>query len=208
MTSSARGQTGFTLVETLIALSVFALIALGGVALLNITLTSQERLDKVSDQTRALQRMQAIMRADFGQMVERQSRGEAGALAPVIAPNRSGALLQFARLGKVVDPDAPRPQLEKIRYRVASGTLYRTAYSHADGASEGPEVALLDHVEDARIRVFVDGRWVDASGSTFAGALPQAIQLQLTHRIYGQLALRYLTPSNTAAAPRQQTAVS
>ncbi|MEO0412710.1 MAG: type II secretion system minor pseudopilin GspJ [Pseudomonadota bacterium] len=199
-------SAGFTLVETLIALSVFALIALGGVALLDVTVTTQERLTRVSDETRALQRMQAILRSDFGQMVERQSRNESGVVEISATPQQRGALLEFARLGRLEDPEAPRPFLEKIRYSFEDGVLYRTSFAHSDGAERARPIALLEGLESVQIQVFSDGRWAQLAAGMRLDPLPRAFALSLRHRVHGLLEMRYLTPSvDDPAATRQAT---
>ncbi|MEM7569298.1 MAG: type II secretion system minor pseudopilin GspJ [Pseudomonadota bacterium] len=193
--SNPSNAAGFTLVETLIALSVFALIALGGVALLDITVTSQERLARVGDETRSLQRLQAILRADFGQMVERQSRNEAGALELSAAPQRSDVLLEFASLGRLEDPDDPKPKLQKVRYWLENGSLYRGAFTRADGTGKPRSIALIDQVQAIDIRVFRDNSWVSLAPGASLVPLPQAFELSLAHRIHGPVTLRYLTAS-------------
>lgn len=208
MANNAHTQGGFTLVETLIALSIFALIALGGVGLLNITLTSQERLDAAAQQARTLQRMQAILRADFGQMVERQSRNGEGAWPRQRSQGANDTLLEFARLGRMTDPQAPGGQLETIRYWVSGGALLRSAYSHADGAQAGRAITVLGQVRSAQVRVFRAGRWVPLEGSWINGALPQGVEIALTHQRLGEMSLRFLTPGPARILPRDPQAVS
>ncbi|MEM6683313.1 MAG: type II secretion system minor pseudopilin GspJ [Pseudomonadota bacterium] len=197
MQNRASHESGFTLVETLIALSAFALIAMGGTALINISLASQEQLERASQQTRALQRLQAVLRADFGQMVERQSRTQAGEYKAGLSLNSADTLIEFAQLGRLRDPAAPRPSLEKVRYFVDGGVLYRARYRYADGAAAARPAALLEDVEAAEALVFSAGAWRAAD---LLGPLPQAVELRLTHRDYGLLQLKYLTPGNAASA--------
>lgn len=208
MVSNTHQQGGFTLVETLIALSIFALIALGGVGLLNITLTSQDRLDAAAEDSRTLQRMQAILRADFGQMVERQSRSSDGGWSPQAGQDAKEALLEFARLGRMADPEAPTGQLEKVRYWISSGALLRSAYANADGAEAGRAITVLPQVSSARVRVFRAGRWVRLEGARINGALPQGIELQLIHQRLGEVTMRFVTPGPATVLPRDQGAVS
>lgn len=189
----APAAAGFTLVETLIALSVFALIALGGVALLNITVSSQERLDAASDQTRELQRLQAVLRADIGQMVERTSRAQNGSFEAPLQDGGANTLLQFASLGRLEDPEAPKPVLQKVRYWVEGGALYRAVFAHADGAVMPRAMAVLKNVSGAQVAVFSNGRW--AAFQAGAGpALPLAVELRIDHQTLGTIKLRFLTP--------------
>lgn len=198
-------MAGFTLVETLIALSIFALIALGGVALLNITITSQERLDVASSQTRELQRLQAVLRADIGQMVERVNRTQTGNFDVPLRAANGDALLQFATLGRLVDPDDPQPTLQKVRYWVQDGALRRSVFSHADGAKAPRPMTVLNDVTNAKVAVFNDRNWAPLKGG--AAAMPRAIELHLNHRTLGQIKLRYLTPQQGEGLLNQQEAL-
>jgi len=202
MHSRRKSEAGFTLVEILIALSAFALIALGGTALINIALVSQDRLERASEQTRGLQRLQAVLRADFGQMVERQSRGEDGAFMPGLSLNSDDALIEFARLGRLPDPDQPRPTLEKVRYSLSRGTLYRTRFSHTDGSAPNRPAALIEGVLSAKVRVFRRGTWgeADAAADLF---LPEAVEVHLRHRDYGDIRLKYLAPGSADPLAQQ-----
>lgn len=200
-------QSGFTLVETLIALSVFALVALGGVALLDVSIRSQERLANASEETRTLQRLQATLRSDFGQMVERQSRNEAGVFETAASPARGRALLEFARIGRLFDPDAPQPKLQKVRYWVDAGTLYRATFTHTDGAQLPPAVALLDGVLSVQVRLFRNGQWFDLAPGASLVPLPKAVGLTVDHAVYGAIELRYLTTAAGQADTFSQTAV-
>jgi general secretion pathway protein J len=208
MGNKTRQQSGFTLVETLIALSIFALIALGGVGLLNITLTSQERLDAAAEGSRTLQRMQAILRADFGQMVERQSRSSDGGWSRQAGQDANGTVLEFARLGRLADPEAPTGQLEKVRYWISGGALLRSAYGHADGAEAGRAITLLPQVTGARVRVFRAGRWARLEAARMTGALPQGVELQLNHERLGEVTVRFVTPGPALVLPADQGGVS
>ena len=69
---------GFTLVEMLVALLIFALIGAAGVAVMGSTLTNQERARAKVDRYAELQRARAILKADLSKAASRRTRGEGG----------------------------------------------------------------------------------------------------------------------------------
>ena len=70
---------GFTLVETLVALFVFGLIAAAGVIILGNSADAQLRIGEASRSVQDMQRLRAALRADLGQMAVRVTREATGA---------------------------------------------------------------------------------------------------------------------------------
>lgn len=69
---------GFTLIEMMVALLIFALITAAGVAVMNSTLTNQSAVRVRVERYAELQRMRAIVKADLSQAATRRTRGEDG----------------------------------------------------------------------------------------------------------------------------------
>src|SRR5690606_26705545 len=120
---------GFTLVGVLVALSGFALLAAGGVAVMGWASASQgaaqARVARVGD----LQRARALLRADLSQAAPRRTRDAAG-VAPVqaftgSAERGAGVLFAFARPGWENPQGAPRASLQYVEYRLRDGRLER-----------------------------------------------------------------------------------
>jgi general secretion pathway protein J len=78
-TEVAIGQHGFTLVEMLVALSLFAAIAAMGVSLLRSSVDTQEAVQTRLKAMSGMNRIRAVMANDLAQAVQRPTRGAAGA---------------------------------------------------------------------------------------------------------------------------------
>jgi len=127
------GEAGFTLIELMISLGLFALIAVAGLALVDGILRVNGRTEARLDRLAALQRTMFVLTSDLDQVA-----------SGVIAGR--GDRLSFTRsapgTGGVATP---------VRYTVAGGVLVR--------AAPAPQV-LLPGVVTARWR-FWDGGWID-----------------------------------------------
>jgi general secretion pathway protein J len=86
-----KGERGFTLVEMLVALSLFAAIAAMGVGLLRSSVDTQ---DAVQDRLKAMSgvgRLRAVMANDLAQALPRPTRGPAGERIPAFAGSSTGS---------------------------------------------------------------------------------------------------------------------
>ncbi|WP_312148117.1 prepilin-type N-terminal cleavage/methylation domain-containing protein, partial [Brevundimonas sp.] len=71
MRSRATDRAGFTLIEVMIALLIFALLAAAGVLVLSQSIDNRFVVKASTDRTAELQRLRATLRADLGQAAPR-----------------------------------------------------------------------------------------------------------------------------------------
>ncbi len=150
-----RGDGGFTLIELVIALALFALIAVAGVALVDSVLGVQGRTAARLDRLSALQRAMLVVSGDIEQVARDDVVG-------------GGAELGFTRAA----PGIGGSPLA-VRYTVRGGVLMRIA--------GGTPQRLLPGVSGARWRFYGDG-WVDRwpVSQERRAPWPRAIELELT----------------------------
>ncbi|HWW57178.1 MAG TPA: prepilin-type N-terminal cleavage/methylation domain-containing protein, partial [Sphingopyxis sp.] len=77
-----KDERGFTLVEMLVALSIFALIAAMGVGLLRSSIDTQDAVQGRLKGMSGINRLRAVMANDLAQAVQRSTRGPAGEAVP------------------------------------------------------------------------------------------------------------------------------
>lgn len=184
MTDAAadRAQRGFTLVEVMIALLVFAILASGGVALLAFSARAQAASGRALDDVAALNRTLSIMAADLAQAQSRPVRDEAGTPLPAFVGEADGAaqpMLRLVRGGWTNLDRQPRPGAQKVAYRLDRGVLQRLGYPQIDGAAPLPPAPLLDRVRTVRLRYRVAGAWSDRWDGAGGIPLPQALELRI-----------------------------
>lgn len=184
MTRAARAaEGGFTLVEVMVALLIFGMIAGAGVALLAFSVRAQGAAAGTLDDIGAVNRTAAILTADLAQAQDRPARDAAGTLLPAFTGTAGGTpLLRFVRGGWANLDAAPRASLQKVEYRLAAGGLERVGYPALDGAAPLPAALLLDRVTSVALRFRYAGAWSDRWDGNPIAALPQAVEMNLARQ--------------------------
>ncbi|MBX9815555.1 MAG: type II secretion system protein GspJ [Proteobacteria bacterium SG_bin5] len=183
MTGSVGAQAGFTLIEVIVALFIFGLLAAAGVALLGVSVRAQAATSAKFDDMAALGRLNAALTADLAQAVERPARDENGVPLPAFRGEGGGPLLLgLVRRGWTNLDDAPRAELQKVEYRLENGVLRRAAYGAVDGAAPLASTEMMAGVRQLRMRYRWQGAWSDRWDPRAEAPLPQAIELQLVRR--------------------------
>ena len=175
-------EHGFTLVEVMISLMIFGLLAAGGVSLLSFSVRAQAATDRKLDDVQALNRLSSALAGDLAQATERQTRNEAGDLLPAFAGEAGSGttpMLRLVRAGWSNLDAAPRPGEQKVEYRVANGALERVAYPMLDGAQPLAPAVMLTKVRQVSLRYRINGAWSDTWQGTPIYALPQAMEMRV-----------------------------
>ncbi|MFN3435167.1 MAG: type II secretion system minor pseudopilin GspJ [Sphingomonas sp.] len=193
-------STGFTLVEVLIALMIFGLIAAAGVAILTFSVRAQTATGKRFDDLAALNRTTALLAGDLGQAIDRPARDEGGNRLPAFTGEANGQM-RFVRTGWTNVDAAPRASVQKVAYALDGDTLQRIAYPMVDGAPPLPPVTLLGNVAGIAARYRYKGAWSDRWDGTQGAALPQAAEIVLRRTDGTALRLMLLVGSGYAPPP-------
>lgn len=127
---NARSR-GFTLLELVVALAVFAVLATLAYGSLARLLEARDTLAARADALGRLQRVQALLARDCGALVARPVRDELGDPEPSLRRAPDGSLeLTHGAFGNPLDQ--PRAQLQRVRWQVRDGVLYRDAWPVLD----------------------------------------------------------------------------
>ena len=188
-------RDGFTLVEALVALLVFAIIAAAGASVLGVAVDNRIAIKSASDRVADLQRMDGLLRADLGQASARRTRGPTGRPVPqaIVGPQQPGdPVLVLARAGWSNPDGRARPSVQRVEYRVVEGRLERRASPQLDGARPGPPQVLYRGVHDVQVSFLRDGMEAPAYAPTPDRPLPDAVRLTMTLDGYGPVDLLYL----------------
>jgi len=183
-------RAGFTLVEVLISLMIFALIAAAGTSVLSLSIDNRFAVKAATDRTAGLQRTRSLLRADLGQATPRRTRGPTGRphpqpIAGAAAPG--DPVLVLSRAGWTNPGEAARPSMQRVEYHLVEDRLERRVSTHLDGARPGPPQILLQGVRDLSVTFLRDGAEVPAFITTLERPLPDAVRLRMTVDGYGPL---------------------
>ncbi|MFT6268160.1 MAG: general secretion pathway protein J [Alphaproteobacteria bacterium] len=191
---SYKNQLGFTLLEIVIAIAIFSLLALGANSLLSTVTRSSEISAQRESQLEQLQRAMLIIERDFLQIQVRIPRTQGVANNLVI----SGGEFEFESDADGVgfvrggwrNPQLRlnRSSLQNVAYRLQENRLERlhTDYVDAVLGTEPNIRVLLDDVTDFKIEVLrevqTDLKWSDTIPDV---DLPFAIAIIITTDTFG-----------------------
>lgn len=173
-------HNGFTLVEMLIALALFAVIAVGALGLLRFSVDAELASRKKTDSIAAQRRFLSVWTADLAQAVPRPARDQSGTPHGAFEADRDGVLIRLTRSGWDNIDGAPRPSLQKVEYRVTATALVRAGYPFPDGAAPeaGADMLPLTGAPTIRFRA-KDGNWQSRWEPQLTTELPVAVELLL-----------------------------
>lgn len=200
--SISRGLHGFTLLEMLIALAIFGLLAVMSYSGLRSVLEHQFRTEAEAEHLAELQKAYLVMQRDIEQVVTRPVRSEFGEeLAPLVGDQT----LEFTRGGWSNPLRRPRSTLQRVAYSWADRQLRRYAWQVLDRAQDTlpAEQLLIDNIEYMQIRyLFADDEWKEQWPDLIQGpdpdaesaVLPRAVEVTIEHEHYGPLVWLFQLP--------------
>lgn len=153
---SRRGQLGFTLIEVLIALFIFAILSAITVVGLRSVIKSYKSVSTRQQQLQRLDLAVTLIRRDISQIVYRPSVDSKGHAISSVRSIPDG--LTFTRTGGVNPNDMFRQSdLLQVTYSLQSGELVRIT-SSADLNSYGQlvQLVLLENVKSLNIEYVED----------------------------------------------------
>jgi general secretion pathway protein J len=145
MSGDRRQTRGFTLIEVLIAVAVFGLMATMAYSGLNSSLNISRETGLRSERLHRLQLAVALIQRDLTQISLHPSRDEFGDVQPaVLTDNKGDYLLEFSRSGWRNPAGQLRGTLQRVGYVLEENKLYREYWPHFHrGPNEKPVRALL-----------------------------------------------------------------
>jgi general secretion pathway protein J len=155
-------QAGFTLIELVIALAIFALLGLASWTLLDGVVRMQQGTMAHERELRGLQRAMAVIERDVLHITEQ----------PVVLEQ---AALHLQRSHWRNPLDQPRSERQVLTYRLDNGALWRE--SRGEGTLIVQRQQLLDDVRQLSWRLYDGQAGWRSDGRVKA---PQALQLQVS----------------------------
>lgn len=199
---TVRTAAGFTLLEVLVAIGIYALLSVMAYGSLASVIDSRDRVQAERQFWQTLDL--AFQRLDDDLSLARVRRGRDldGTVLPALRgqPTDTRALgppsLELTRGGVLVWGAGLRSDLQRVAYRLADGTLTRLTWPALDRAPPvlPLESPMLTGVEEFRVRFMnASGGWVDIwpmPGSN--EEMPKGVEITLTLKERGAYTRRFL----------------
>lgn len=137
MQNNRATQKGFTLLEIVIAMAIFAVVMVLVMGGLNMVVRAQEKVSVRAKRLADVQITMAIVAGDLMQIVSRPIRGSNDEIIkPVVIDMASDVRLEFTS-GGIINPNAiyPRSTLQRVGYGVSNNTLMRFSWPVLDRVS-------------------------------------------------------------------------
>ncbi|MEZ8143667.1 type II secretion system protein GspJ [Enterovibrio norvegicus FF-33] len=203
-----RHARGFTLIEVLLALMIFATLSMSANQIFSNVITSDKQTEEVGNALKTLQRTLLIMDSDFRQMMARQYRNGGDEAQEALLEFSDDLLdsesqgIRFVR-GGWINPQAlfPRGEVVKVGYRIQDNTLERIRWMYPDDSSsvEPAIMPVMEGVKDISFAVLGSESWQESWDSPLE--MPKAIRVTLDTDRYGELVRIYVLSGQTLPAP-------
>lgn len=197
-----RDERGFTLVEMLVALSIFAAIAAMGVGLLRSSVDTQDAVQERLKAMGGVNRLRAVMANDLAQAVQRSTRGPAGEAVPAFIGSSTG--FAFVHGGAGAQDGSPRPTIERVAYAKVGAEWRRATQPMLDGTALGEGDRLIADIASVAVRYRDErGNWSEVWNSEPGDRLPRAVEVRMGRTGREALTMLFLTAPTLPPPPVQ-----
>ena len=199
--SSVKYSKGLTLIEILVAMAIFAVLAGLAYGGLNTVMQTRQDVAVEADRLAGFQRSFARLGRDLEQAVPRNIRDVHGDAQPAMTSasettdedsEDARILMEFTLTGKHLFPGQVRSRLQRVAYAVRDNTLLRLNWDVLDRAQDSKPymTEVMSGISAVDIQ-FLDeaGQWLQGwpvNGQVSQG-LPQAVEITFEVEDWGTL---------------------
>ncbi|HHL45575.1 MAG TPA: type II secretion system protein GspJ [Gammaproteobacteria bacterium] len=204
MKHRSADAAGFTLLELLIALAIFAILSTLAYGSLRSALFNREQSQQRTEQLARLQMAFLFISRDLEQVVNRPVRNTYGDTQPPLFTPQQTYRLEFTRGGWNNPAKTRRSTLQRVAYAIDEGELIRYSWWMLDRTDEKPTLTqpLLDGVEEFELRFLDDkNKWskewpvVGRDDNERSSPLPVAVELTIELQEWGRIRRLFRLPT-------------
>lgn len=205
------GLRGFTLVEVLVAVFIFALLMAAAYGSVNALLRTRDGLSEHNGRLRELQFGIGLIERDLRATIARPVRGAYGEREPALVGSRDA--LAFTRAGYANPLEQERARIERVAYAWRDATLGRASFAVLDRTPTSAPLTrdLLGEVRRIGFRYFDGQQWREqwppgGVSPRPLRALPRAVEFSIETEDFGTILRMIDLPEVDEAAPAAQNA--
>lgn len=195
-------QSGFTLLEVLVAMAISVIVYMGSYTLLDSVITIDERVEAKREALKNIQKVRYFMQQDIEQIVNRSIRSESDEQLNAVKYDSGSQSLEFTRAGWKNPIKRPRSEMQRVRYFVEDNKLYREYWNVLDRVpeSKNKKNVLLENTDELSFRFFGmkeknwQSDWLKTSNDK--DSIPGAIEVTLKTKAYGELKWIFVLVNN------------
>ena len=195
-------KRGYTLLEVLVALTVFAILATITASAMYNAFNTRERVNIQANQLNTLQMTMVLLMRDTQQIIERSVFGDEMHLFPPFIGESK--YIEFTRAGDV-NPGAiaQKSTLKRVGYVCTGKKLIRRSWENLDIPLRKiyQDKVVLDNLEQCSFAYLSNSRQILSEWRSYAvqqnqkkETLPLAIQFTLTVAAWGDMNLLFVIP--------------
>lgn len=198
-----KKQSGFTLLELLVAIGIFALLAAMAYGGLNNVMIARKITTEHAERLSQLQMAFLWLGRDIEQAIDRPIRDEYGDSRGALLGVETGQYqLELTHTGWRNPAGRARSNLQRVAYGVRDGNLMRIYWNVLDRAQDSQplESVLLDGVEKLELRFLnQQNKWQNAWPSLQLGSVasdkpPKAVEVTLETKAEGRITRLFRVP--------------
>jgi general secretion pathway protein J len=200
--NSARG---FTLLEMLVAIAIFAMLGLAANSVLHTVMQNDVVTKEFATRLKSMQQGFGALERDFGQMVARTPRMLEGGRGSTVLQtgtdlfDSESEAIVFYRIGWL-NPDGilPRGSLQSVAYVVQNHNLERWyfPYPEPEFGAEPIKTIVIRNVLSVEYSFFVEDKWQRKVEAT---TLPKGIAMEVEVEGLGKIQRKFLLPLGAIA---------
>jgi len=184
---------GFTLIEIIVAVAIFAVVGVLAFGGLNQVLKSQEHIQDSSLRLKHLQLTFRRFERDISQIVGRSVRNQYGDLQHAFVGDEDKTV-SFTHSGWRNPANLVRSKLQRVTYELSDNTLTRYSWAQLDGAiaEEFFATNLLEDVESFNMRYLDQNNqwhttWPPLNSSQQLTEIPKALEVTIKAKPWDEI---------------------
>ena len=198
-------KRGFTLLELLVALSIFSVLSVMAYGGLQAVITKKNSTEQAADRIAELQLAMMRISTDLRQTVDRKIRDEYGDFLASMQSSQNGdATMAWTRAGYRNPAHLKRSHMQRVAYKLEQQKLIRITWPVLDRAqdTEAMETEVLANIESIEWR-FLNNQdewvsaWPEAGINAELFSLPKAVEFSLDLQDWGKIRRLILLANNT-----------